>query len=94
MMNQFITLPPISSIVAESATSLMLPLPDYGPAIDDDLLEPLYHDHVVSRVSVSLPNRAGMLLNSPAPTSAHYTTTPVVCRESTQKLLTMVSKEF
>jgi hypothetical protein len=32
-----------------------MPLPEAGPAIDDDLLDSLYHDHVVSRVSVALP---------------------------------------
>jgi hypothetical protein len=60
MVNQCIVLPMISSIVTDLATSLMRPLPNDGPTIDDELLESLYQDHVVSHISMPLPNRAGM----------------------------------
>jgi hypothetical protein len=51
MVNEFIALPTISSIVTDLATSLMRPLPNDGPTIDDELLESLCQDHVVYHVS-------------------------------------------
>jgi hypothetical protein len=58
LVNHFIEAPTISSIEITSVmTPLLMPLPEAGPAIDDDLLDSLYHDHVVSRVSVALLRR-------------------------------------
>jgi hypothetical protein len=49
--------PVVSSIVTEHSQHLLRPLPQDGPAIDDVLLDDLYHEHMVSRVSMILLNR-------------------------------------
>jgi hypothetical protein len=46
----------LMSIVTEHPQSLLRPLPNDGPAIDDTLLDDLYNEHMVSRVSMVLPN--------------------------------------
>jgi hypothetical protein len=58
LVNHFIESPTISSIeIASMMSPLLMPFPEAGPAIDDDLLDALYLDHMVSRVSVALPQR-------------------------------------
>jgi hypothetical protein len=58
LVNNFIQAPVISSIdISMDVWPLLMALPDPGPAIDDDLLDSLYYDLVVSRVSVTLPQR-------------------------------------
>jgi hypothetical protein len=58
LVNHFIQAPVISSIEITSViTPLLMPLPEAGAAIDDDVLDSLYYDLVVSRVSVALPQR-------------------------------------
>jgi hypothetical protein len=52
-----IVFPDVSSIVTEQPQSLLCPLPNDGPAVDDALLDDLYQEHMVSRVSMVLPNR-------------------------------------
>jgi hypothetical protein len=39
-----------------------MPLPDDGPEIDDDILDALHNEHLVSRVAIALPPR-GQLKN-------------------------------
>jgi hypothetical protein len=56
LVNHFISPPSISSIIDHHST-LLMPLPDDGPAIDDDILDVLYHEHIVSRVALTLPQR-------------------------------------
>jgi hypothetical protein len=51
-----IVFPVVSSIVTEHSQHLLRPLPQDGPAIDDALLDDLYHEHMVSGVSMILPN--------------------------------------
>jgi hypothetical protein len=58
LVNHFIQAPVISSInIASNFSPLLMALPDPGPAIDDDVMDSLYYDLVVSRVSVTLPQR-------------------------------------
>jgi hypothetical protein len=65
LVNWFIEPPDVSSIVfpvvllivTEHSQHLLRPLPQDGPAIDDALLDDLYYEHMVSRVSMVLPNR-------------------------------------
>jgi hypothetical protein len=58
LVNHFIQAPSISSLeITSIMTPLLMPLPEVGPVIDDDILDSLYYDHVVSRVSVALPQR-------------------------------------
>jgi hypothetical protein len=58
LVNHFIQAPVISSIKITSViTPLLMPLPEAGAAIDDDILDSLYYDLMVSRVSVALPQR-------------------------------------
>jgi hypothetical protein len=65
LVNRFIEPPDVSSIVfpvvlsivTEQSQHLLRPLPQDGPAIDVALLDDLYHDHMVSRVSMVLQNR-------------------------------------
>jgi hypothetical protein len=51
--------PSVSSIHYEQL-SLLRPLPEDGPAVDDALLKALYHEHVVARVAIDLPNRGSL----------------------------------
>jgi hypothetical protein len=48
--------PNVSSILC-AASPLLRPLPDDGPAINDELLDSLYHEMAVSRVALTLPSR-------------------------------------
>jgi hypothetical protein len=52
-----IVFPDVSLIVTEHTQSLLRPLPNDGPAVDDALLDGLYQEHMVSRVSMVPPNR-------------------------------------
>jgi hypothetical protein len=63
MVNRFIASPAVSSIVFPNVSSITkdhhpsLMLPTDGPAIDDTLLDALYNEHMISRVSLDLPKR-------------------------------------
>jgi hypothetical protein len=56
LVNHFMKPPNVSSILC-AASPLLRPLPDDGPAINDELLDSLYHEMVVSHVAISLPSR-------------------------------------
>jgi hypothetical protein len=54
LVNHFINPPSVASIIDHHST-LLMPLPDDGPEIDDDVLDALYNEHLVSRVAIALP---------------------------------------
>jgi hypothetical protein len=56
LVNHFISPLSISSIIDPRST-LLMPLPKDGPAIDDQVLDALYQEHMVSRVALTLPQR-------------------------------------
>jgi hypothetical protein len=59
LVNHFMK-PPNVSLILCAASPLIRPLPDDGPAINDELLDSLYHEMVVSRVAISLHSRGAL----------------------------------
>jgi hypothetical protein len=57
LVNHFIS-PPSVTLIIDHHSTLLMPLPDDDPAIDDDVLDALeYNEHLVSRVAIALPPR-------------------------------------